>query len=242
MRTIIGIDAGMSGAIAIWSRDLFDGDGSWQTYFLPLVPTGQGTRQQLNIQAFADLMRGLEDVKLVVVENPPIIPKFNSAQSIGSLQRNYGEIRGVLTTLGYPAEYPTPTTWQNVILPGRAKGEKASIPYVLTRYPHIDIAKPAISQGPRKGAIEYYDGVSDAVCLCEYGRRLLSGRPGELNLPVKPKRKARETRPSMAYDDAGNPVLSALNGKAGAHTVEIVDTTVELPRSRKAKKVDDFSL
>ncbi len=174
---VIGIDAGQKGGIATHLG------GAWTARILPMMPSGKGNRVVLDVGAFADIMLELVSVRfpdLVLVEKPPLIPK-NGCLATSGLFQGYGEIRGVIAALylyagrRLPAEYVPAQEWMKEILPGRAKGEKASVPYVREKHPNIDIVAKIKASGPNKGQAEYHDGMADALCVAEYGLRKLKG-------------------------------------------------------------------
>ncbi len=171
---IIGIDPGQSGGLAAWIK--VDQDELWRTFELPMQLTGKGSRRQLDLDALYKTLQGLNvKIDLAVVEVPPIIPT-NGSLSIAGLHRGYGEIRGLLKGLSIAAEYVPAATWQKAILPGKSSGKGASISYVRDRYPTIDFKAAPKIRGKNKGVVEYLDGISDAVCIAEYGRRQLLGQ------------------------------------------------------------------
>lgn len=172
MRMVLGLDPGQHGGLAAWS----DVDGEeWKVFPLPMQPTGKGDRKQLDLDVLCVAIREYAAiVRLAVVEVPPIIPT-NGSLAIAGLHRGYGEIRGLLKGLGIKAEYVPAAAWMKVILPGKSRGKGCSIAFVRDRFPQIDITKPPKTRGKNVGKIEYHDGLSDAVCLAEFGRRQLFG-------------------------------------------------------------------
>jgi len=171
---VMGIDPGIYGAVVVCCDD------SWQFHELPRMEVSKG-RYELDLSQFVALMKNLSYnptlgsdqstmFSMTVIEKPPIVPG-NGVLAYKSLFMNYGQILGVLATLGVPSERPDPKQWKKVVLAGTKMDKEAAITYVKNRYPDIKI--PPHPKPKRKN--DLHDGVADAVCLAEYGRRLLVG-------------------------------------------------------------------
>jgi hypothetical protein len=109
------------------------------------------------------------EVRLVVVERVGAMPKQGLVSTF-SFGRGFGEILGAIEALGLPLEMPIPQGWKKVVLAGTDMGKAAAVGYVARRFPGADLRPTPRSKKPS-------DGIFDAVCLAEYGRRLLAG-PG----------------------------------------------------------------
>ena len=158
---IVGIDPGVQGAIAVMLatgeiEDVFD---------MPTLKDGKKTLVDcvglINILKF--LCR-----PTVVLESVNCRPG-QGVSSVFSFGRSLGRIEGVIHSLGLPMEFPTPQRWKKVVLEGTAKDKDAAIAYVKRRWPNA----PLIPEGCRVP----HDGRADSICLCEFGRRLLGGKP-----------------------------------------------------------------
>jgi len=77
--------------------------------------------------------------------------------------KGYGMIQGIMAALGVRYELVSPQKWKGVILAGTAKDKLAAIAWCRRAYPGADLV-------PR-GCRVAHDGISDAICIAEYGRR-----------------------------------------------------------------------
>jgi crossover junction endodeoxyribonuclease RuvC len=75
---------------------------------------------------------------------------------------------GILGALGIPFERVPPQAWKKAVLAGTAKDKAAAIAYCSRRFPAASLLATPRSTKP-------HDGLADALCLAEYGRRLLVG-------------------------------------------------------------------
>jgi crossover junction endodeoxyribonuclease RuvC len=85
--------------------------------------------------------------------------------------KGYGEVIGVLTTLGIHIRYVEPRAWKEAILQGTEKDKEAAIAWCRANYPNVNLLMTPRARVP-------HDGVADALCLCEYARRLLPSEMG----------------------------------------------------------------
>ena len=80
----------------------------------------------------------------------------------------FGEIVGAVRALGLPLERPLPQAWKRVVLAGTDRGKAAAIAYARRRFPAAELLPTPRSRRPS-------DGIADALCLAEFGRRLVAG-------------------------------------------------------------------
>ena len=86
------------------------------------------------------------------------------------IRMHYGTTIGVVGALALPLELVSPVAWQRQILAGTNRGDKgAAAAYAARRWPGIDLRASERCRTP-------HDGITDALALAEYGRRLLVGR------------------------------------------------------------------
>ena len=150
---VIGIDPGISGAIAV----LF-GDGTLASvHDMPTLKVG--TKQQVDAAALA----GLIPTCHAFVERSQAMPG-QGVTSMFNYGRSYGVIIGILATLGIPYEEVAPQTWKAVMMKGASKEKGASIAVASKLFPHVDLLRSKDH------------GKSDALLIAEYGRRLLVGK------------------------------------------------------------------
>jgi crossover junction endodeoxyribonuclease RuvC len=109
---VIGIDPGISGALALHSTD-----GLMAVTDIPTVAKGKGAgrvKNEVNPAALVSLLREwatYRDEVLVVVERVSSMPGQGVA-SMMSLGDTVGCIRGVIAARGYAIEWVTPQRWK----------------------------------------------------------------------------------------------------------------------------------
>lgn len=123
----IGIDPGLTGAIAIYS------DGEIELHDMPVSAKTAGKGQQLNLAALHDLLRGLDGE--VWIEQVGPMPGQGSVSTWG-FGRTVGQIEGVVATLGLPILYVTPQRWKKPLgLIGRDKDSARTL--AIQRFPAV---------------------------------------------------------------------------------------------------------
>ncbi len=113
---------------------------------------------------------GLHPVELGVIEAVGAMPGQGRG-SIFHFGEGYGRWQGMLDALRIPYQVVRPQEWKRVVLAGTARDKVAAIDFVARRYPGVGLLATPRSRVP-------HDGMADAVCLAEYGRRLLVGAGG----------------------------------------------------------------
>jgi len=146
----IGIDPGISGAIAILDNEL----RLVAVYDMPVM-AGTGKRQQVN---GAELARIIKSYLLVdftaYVERVSAMPKQGVA-SMFSFGTSYGIVLGVLAALQIPAVLVTPQSWKKKAgLTGKDKDHTRTLAQQL--YPGAELG--------RKKDI----GRADALCIARF--------------------------------------------------------------------------
>jgi crossover junction endodeoxyribonuclease RuvC len=140
---IIGIDIGVTGAVAV-----LDDAGLLQVLFdMPVMASGKGqasVKHQLNARS---LYTGLRDYSL----NRPVayVEALNAhpdqgRSSIFSLGESFGTVKAVLACLGIPYEVVHPATWKKAMgLAGvpKAQAKEASRTMAIQLYPFADLSK-----------------------------------------------------------------------------------------------------
>lgn len=181
----IGIDPGLTGGIAT-----LDESGRVITVFpMPII---QGTKKNyMDTKAVAEYLISLlvediptdEQLFVAIEKQIPIggmrqkvmilatkkIMEVSIGRGMAStayFQQGYGELIGVCTALGIPFITPAPITWKKNVLEGLSwQGNKAaSILYAQNRWPRVSLLPTPRSRKPS-------DGLSDALCLAEHGRK-----------------------------------------------------------------------
>jgi|TARA_B110000259_G_scaffold171843_1_gene203711 crossover junction endodeoxyribonuclease RuvC len=106
---IIGIDPGLSGAIAILEdskiKELFD---------MPVMPDGKKNKRQLNsallVKLIKDNIQNLEDT-VMVVEQVNAMPG-QGVTSMFNFGQTFGAIKGICAALGLPIFFVRPAKWK----------------------------------------------------------------------------------------------------------------------------------
>ena len=106
---IIGIDPGLSGAIAVLENNkilcMFD---------MPVMPEGKKNKRQLNsaqlVKILKDIVKKNEEV-LVVVEQVNAMPG-QGVTSMFNFGQTFGAIKGVCAALGLPIFFVRPSKWK----------------------------------------------------------------------------------------------------------------------------------
>lgn len=159
---IVGIDLGLQGGVAgISTRD-----GVVVCVPMPIKVSSRGKNV---VDAFAlwDLLTDWRDVELIdlaIIERVSAMPK-QGVTSMFNFGRSVGKVQAVLEVLGIPTEEPTPQKWKSVVLAGTDKSKAAAVGYVRQRFPGCNLVP--------KGCRKPHEGMADAICLAEYGRRLM---------------------------------------------------------------------
>ena len=106
---IVGIDPGLSGAIAILEdnkiKELFD---------MPVMPDGKKNKRQLNsallVKLIKDNIKNLEDT-VMVVEQVNAMPG-QGVTSMFNFGQTFGAIKGICAALGLPIFFVRPAKWK----------------------------------------------------------------------------------------------------------------------------------
>jgi len=89
---------------------------------------------------------------------------FQGVASTFTFGRGFGGVLGAIKALGLPM----PQAWQKAILAGTPGDKPAAIQYATSRFPSASLLATARSRTPS-------DGIADALCLAEWGRRVVVG-------------------------------------------------------------------
>lgn len=182
----IGIDVGIAGGLALL------GDTVASTVEMPIIPgtpskvkgkrgspsklDGQAIRAWLlsSIELFEVPTAGALDRAIrntvICIEKQQAMPKQGLVSTF-HLGESYGILQGIAMGLQIPIMLIGPKQWKKVVLANTQMDKTAAIDYVRNRYPTIDL-----DVGKRKEI--FHDGMADAVCIADYGRRMqMSGKP-----------------------------------------------------------------
>lgn len=150
---IIAIDPGLAGGVAVLHRD--------QTITAQPMPLAG---KELDLITLATLVREVHPDWLVIERVGPM-PK-QGVVSTFKFGSGYGSLLGIAAALQIPTELVTPQRWKGRVLHGTAKDKDAAIAYCRRVFPAIPLVPPRCRVP--------HDGIADALCVLEYGRRELT--------------------------------------------------------------------
>ena len=163
---IIGIDGGKTGGIC-----LIDTLGEVVEAFP--MPMLKGKIPQYDLLMIMDFFQRNKDA-FVVIEKAIILGPLTSKQAAQSTGWCVGFLEGLCNAYGMRYQVVPPQAWQKVIFEGlnwKKDSKVFSAIYAQRMAPKVDW-----KLGPKKkatGLKSVHDGMTDAFCLAEYGRRFL---------------------------------------------------------------------
>lgn len=160
MMTYIGIDPGLSGAIArlVWKPD-FEGT---RVDDIPVAVVKASKRDYL-IQEIHALLRG-PGLSYAIVERQIAMPRQASTSTFAT-GRGQGIIEGLLTGLSIPYEMVDSAKWKKAMGIPAGSDKGASRVMAMRLFPHL---------ADRLGRVKD-DGRAEALLLAEYLRRIRGG-------------------------------------------------------------------
>lgn len=145
--TYIGIDPGQKGGIAVI------GFARYATHPMPDTTAG--------------IMRLIDDLKqgatTCIIEQVQMMGKSFGAKAALSYGQHYGEMIGILTTLGIKIVEVRPAVWKKTMKLTKEKDD--SIALCERLFPSVNLLPTPRCKKPS-------DGMAEALLLSEYGRRL----------------------------------------------------------------------
>ncbi len=167
---IVGIDPGVSGAIAI-----IGADGSARVSPVPTikVKVGKTLRSRHDLHALRAELRkvkevaALHDLQLrLFMERVGPRPTNGSIPSF-QMGESFGIFRGIVWTMAIEHRLVRPQEWQREIFGGKVEDTKrASVEAARRIFPAVSLLRTAKCTTP-------HDGFADALCIAEFGRRFL---------------------------------------------------------------------
>jgi crossover junction endodeoxyribonuclease RuvC len=150
----IAFDPGKSGAIAVHTQAF--------GLHAQVVPV---SGKELDIVDISKFILCQLDPKntIAIVEKVHSRPLDGVVQAF-SFGKSYGIVLGLLGGYGIRTELVTPQAWKQVVLAGTAKDKDAAIAYCRRAFPQISLLPTPRCRKP-------HDGIADALCLLEYGKR-----------------------------------------------------------------------
>ena len=166
---VVGVDPGNEGAIAStpWSHP----PGPPRVWTMPTVKVKKGKSgsrtflDEVRIIQFFERRR--ERIAHVFIEKVGGITG-QSASAAFNFGAGWGFIKGVVATLRISFTLVSPQTWKKIMLKDMPKDKGSSV-LVAKRL------RPEVSLLPTPRSKKDSDGFADALCIAEYGRRILLG-------------------------------------------------------------------
>ena len=158
MKTVIcGIDPGVTGAVA------FLRDDTPTLYPMPVLKIN-ATKREIDMPSLAALLSAHQP-SFVVLERVHSMPAQGIASAF-SFGRTVGRIEGICAA--YSVELVTPQEWKRVILNGTDRSKEAAVAFCRRRWPDVSLTP--------NGCTKPHHGLAEALCICEFGRRLNGAR------------------------------------------------------------------
>lgn len=163
---IVGIDNGLDGGI-VFLNETSKRCNVISTHVMPTVgQTGGKGKRAYDVPGMVMLMRKLvPDLSMVFLERAQAMPK-QGVSSTFSIGYGFGLWQGILASLEVPYEIVGPRTWQQEMFQGvDSRDTKRASAIIAGRLaPNIDWRATERCRKP-------HDGLTDALCIAEYGRR-----------------------------------------------------------------------
>lgn len=154
----LGVDPGKHGGLA-FITPTSTGPCVYDAMAMPL------SGDELDVGRITDVVSAhqLNDDVVATVERVGAMPK-QGLSSTFTFGKGFGTLLGILGALRVRVELVTPQKWKGVILAGTTKDKDAAVAWCRRAYPSVNLLATPRCTTP-------HDGIADAVCLAEYGRR-----------------------------------------------------------------------
>jgi len=173
---IIGIDVGFDGGITTMIENQ-SGDFSTSTCIMPVIKGEFGAKkgkEQLKRKLNEAVLKEMFDEYArydcrLYIEKQHAMTK-QGVSSVFSLAYQFGFLIGLATRCNFKINIVGAKEWQKIlgVFP-KGESKKASIDFATLLLPGVDLTKSARSQ-------KIHDGMTDSVCIAEYGREQIYGR------------------------------------------------------------------
>jgi len=152
MSYVIGIDPGISGAIAIFEDGKLDCVVDMPTL---KIASGKTMKSHISAIALVDILDGWSPNEAhVVIETVGAMPG-QGVSSMFNFGRSAGIIEGVVAAMHFPSTYVTPQQWTKAV--GRAAGKDASRMRAMELFPtRAELFKRAKDDGRADAALIAY--------------------------------------------------------------------------------------
>ncbi len=150
----IGIDPGLSGAIAIISPE------SLKIFDMPTMTVERNgkAKRQVSASELADIFSPYDSSKCHVYVEKVSAMAGQGVTSVFSFGRSFGMIEGILAAFRLPVTYVAPATWVKAV--GRGQGKDASRARAMELFPN--------NQADFK--LKKWDGRADAALIAYWGK------------------------------------------------------------------------
>lgn len=169
VKLVFGADPGLDGAIACWAAD----PDVITVFIMPTLKVG-GSKRELDASAVyrkLDMYRKLvgcplQDI-IFVLEKVSARPG-QGVTSMFNFGQTYGGVKAVVRAMDIPLILVTPQAWKKVVLAGAKKDKNAAVRYAKDRYPSCSLL-------PTERCTKDHEGMAEALCIMDYGRRIYAG-------------------------------------------------------------------
>lgn len=146
-----GIDPGKTGGVALITA-LFT-----KVWPMPVDD------KDIDVRELVEILSSVKEAT-VFIEKVHAMPG-QGVTSMFNFGMGYGEIKATVRAIGKDYQLVTPQAWKKKVLEGMDwKGRKqASVEYCQDHFPEISLLRTPRCKKP-------HDGLSDALCIAEYGR------------------------------------------------------------------------
>jgi crossover junction endodeoxyribonuclease RuvC len=152
MSYVIGIDPGISGAIAIFKDGKLDCVVDMPTL---KIASGKTMKSHISAIALVDILDGWSPNEAHVVTERVHARPGQGVSSMFNFGRSTGIIEGVVAAMHFPSTYVTPATWTKAV--GRAAGKDASRMRAMELFPSkAELFKRAKDDGRADAALIAY--------------------------------------------------------------------------------------
>ena len=144
---VIGIDCGLSGAIAC-----LEGGNVVEIYDMPtmVIETNKKAKRQVSAHMLAEIIGKIQP-DIAYVEKPASRPGQSVVAMFG-FGRSLGVVEGVLAALNISVTYVAPATWTRAM--GKPQGKDASRHRAMELYPdHQHLFKRVMDDGRAEAAL-----------------------------------------------------------------------------------------
>ncbi len=151
----IGIDPGLSGAIAVLTDD------SLQIHDMPVMTVDRNgkAKRQVSANELAELLTLYAGKDCHVYVERVSAMAGQGVTSVFSFGRSFGMIEGILAALKMPVTFVAPATWTRAI--GRSPGKDASRARAMELFPNYEYFFKRVKD----------DGRADAALIAHWGRK-----------------------------------------------------------------------